>query len=628
MASWLRNGLAALPLAMSLVAAACAPTGEEEEDFDLDGEVATEAISNNREIRVNEDPSLLVEHPETLRALEAHGFDFGTQLSGSRLANMAAFAASSEGKALIEAVEADVAGAKQVDGSLGVGMRYNHRAFDASWLRSSQTSFELVAVANRLDRRHATPGQCGEVHLIYRLAYTNAQAQSRLPLTVMMIYPQKTESGGCAKAASRWLGMRSAQTNEAKAQALAAGPLAGLEHAPRVEMNFQLLRWPSTTRQDMGGHAEYSLRVFERGGDGNLAPAALENTPREDLDANEQKALASWITTNVKGIDQGTAKLPGQFLAPKTTSVSPKGLARGQNRPFAVYFGKEGERLPEIDLGGASLATTKTALVRRLDTMTCNGCHQSQGVAGFHALGTDRKETSDVNALIDGVSAHSRAQLVFRKEDLASLARGSMALAPIPFAEKGSNGGYGTACGLGDPGFASWKCDAGFTCSDHNGDDLGICVSAGKREAGEACEEADVSFSADPHADKVTMGPVLACELPGGRAGRCVRSGGNPGGFPTGMCSGSCTNLGKVEGDAICGLSVPTGFNDCIGRGGPFAECVAGGSKQYRKACSADAPCGPDYVCSAVPNAPPGVGACLPPYFIFQARVDGHLVGK
>lgn len=613
--------IVALPLAAAVLAA-CAV---EDDAGEGEGDVSADAITNNREIRVEEDPSLLVEHPETLRALEGHGFDFGTQLTGARFRDLAAFADSGEGASLIDAIDADLVDAKRTDPSVGVGMRFAHRAFDVRWLTSNETSFELAAVANRLDRRHLTAGACGEIHLVYRLAYANAQAKSRLPMTVMVVHQQRSEGGSCAPVARRWLDMRSGTTTtEARAQALAAGPLARLGRADKVEMNYQLVRWPSAVRPDMGGHAEYSLRVFARSGD-RLVPAPLENTPREDLSREEQQALGTWIASNVAEIDRGTALVPARFLARKAISVSPKGLARGQNRPFALYFGKDGERLPATSLAGTMLATTKTALVRRLDTMTCNGCHQSNGVAGFHALGTDRQEISDANALIDGVSAHTRALLAYRAADLAASARGQPAVAPVPFAEKGTDGRHGTTCGLGDPAFASWTCKRGLVCSDINGDDLGICVSEGKRKAGEACEEADVTFTGDPHADRVTMGPVLECELPNGAASRCVRS---DGGFPTGVCSGACSALGRVEGEAICGLSVPTGFNECIGVGRPFEQCVAGGSKQYRKACSAKTPCGPDYVCAAVPGAPPGIGACMPPYFLFQARVDGHIVGR
>jgi hypothetical protein len=39
------------------------------------------------------------------------------------------------------------------------------------------------------------------------------------------------------------------------------------------------------------------------------------------------------------------------------------------------------------------------------------------------------------------------------------------------------------------------------------------------------------------------------------------------------------------------------------------------------RACDADQPCRDDYLCALTPA---GKGACLPPYFVFQMRVDGH----
>lgn len=55
-----------------------------------------------------------------------------------------------------------------------------------------------------------------------------------------------------------------------------------------------------------------------------------------------------------------------------------------------------------------------------------------------------------------------------------------------------------------------------------------------------------------------------------------------------------------------------------------FEECMSPPRLSLRKACNIAAPCRDDYVCAYVPGAPPGTGACMPPYFIFQARVDGH----
>jgi hypothetical protein len=611
--------LAVLPIA------ACASADEEEIDPDADYSALS---APPRQLAIDEDPSVLIEHPETLRLLEKNGFDIGTRLTGAPLADNRDFGASGEGSAIVAAVNADVAEAKAGDKAIGVGMAFSHRAFDVRWLGSSEARFELIGIANRVDRRHVTPDACGEIHVVYRLAYKNAQAASRLPMTIMLIYPQKSAGGDCSRTASQWLGIAKG-TPEAKAAALASGPLAGLGKANRVETNYQLVRWPSTTRTDMGGHTEYSLRVFARAS-ASLVPVRLENTPRMDLSATERQTLATWVADNIAAIDRGTASVPQELLAEKAISASPKGLARGQNRPFAVLFGTAGERLPAADLAGATLLKSKVALVRRLDTMTCTGCHQSRGLAGFHLLGTDPTETSDVNALVDGISPHLRELAAFRKLDLQKVAKKEMQIAHIPFAEHAGSGsgGYGTVCGLGDAGFASWKCDESHTCSDLNGEAVGICVSAGKRRTGEACEESKVSFDADSHKDRVSPSTVSACSLPNGAAGRCVRSGGDPGGFPTGMCSGGCAKAGQVDGQGMCGVAVPSGFNLCIGAGKPFESCIAGGPRGYRKACDANTPCGPDYVCSAVPNAPPGVGACMPPYFIFQARVDGHNVGK
>ena len=40
------------------------------------------------------------------------------------------------------------------------------------------------------------------------------------------------------------------------------------------------------------------------------------------------------------------------------------------------------------------------------------------------------------------------------------------------------------------------------------------------------------------------------------------------------------------------------------------------------RACSRSAPCRDDYICAG--TADPEKGACIPPYFVFQFRVDGH----
>ncbi len=100
-------------------------------------------------------------------------------------------------------------------------------------------------------------------------------------------------------------------------------------------------------------------------------------------------------------------------------------------------------------------------------------------------------------------------------------------------------------------------------------------------------------------------------------------------GFPDGLCRTDCTEdqVGTVVGDTICRL-VPSasGLTQCLAEHRPFEECLSSqNSVTFPKTCDATEACRDDYACARVKNGPPGVGACMPPYFAFQARVDGHL---
>jgi hypothetical protein len=85
------------------------------------------------------------------------------------------------------------------------------------------------------------------------------------------------------------------------------------------------------------------------------------------------------------------------------------------------------------------------------------------------------------------------------------------------------------------------------------------------------------------------------------------------------MCSGSCDSLAP---GAVCGgIAILDEFNACLGAGTPFDRCVAEHTRPGAlRACGFHAPCRDDYVCARTPNG----GACIPPYFTFQLRVDGH----
>ena len=75
------------------------------------------------------------------------------------------------------------------------------------------------------------------------------------------------------------------------------------------------------------------------------------------------------------------------------------------------------------------------------------------------------------------------------------------------------------------------------------------------------------------------------------------------------------------------------GFNACLAARRPFAECLRNNVRPaVLKGCDANEPCRDDYICartaaghSASKDARERAhGACIPPYFLFQLRVDGH----
>lgn len=601
---------------------ACGPTEELSDDWATDPTGASDFSVP----RVDA-PDAFINDPVALRTLAERlpiGRPLGLTGANDTLMRSPAYAA------LVTTIETDLAEMKANDRKAGVGLAYEHRLFDSSWLRMAAATFELVGVVNRADLAHRDPGGCGEVRFLYRLGYATAQGTSRLPMTMNVGYLQRPRQGTCQTLAAAW---QAAAGNPNEVSALLASVMDATQPT-HVEINLQAVRWPAVTRSDMGGHAEYLLRAFSFDA-GALQPKALPNTIRMDLTASEKRALAQWIVANIDAIDQGSYLIPAEFLATRAISASPRGLARGANRPFRVAFPTTPVEFDAIAYDRLGLIKSPGGLLRRLDTQTCQGCHQSRSMAGFHLLGEEPEGAFAANALAVGSSPHLNDELAWRSEVVDAIANGR-ASSPQPFAERGSyaDGRYGAHCGLtNDPTLSAWTCSPGFVCKDINGDEVGMCVRDEDPGVGDTCETSVVSFTANPTADQVSQFKVQPCGFaPTGARGYCNRSGTRPhttsafGGFPNGSCAARCLTMGKFDSDAICGAQPPEGFNDCIGSGRPFAQCLANATPEFRRRCDANTPCGDDYVCAGVPGAPKGVGACMPPYFVFQVRVDGHRV--
>jgi hypothetical protein len=105
------------------------------------------------------------------------------------------------------------------------------------------------------------------------------------------------------------------------------------------------------------------------------------------------------------------------------------------------------------------------------------------------------------------------------------------------------------------------------------------------------------------------------------------------GGFPGGQIRlNSCDpHLMNRHPEGRCGAlpAASNGFNNCLfDKSMTFPECVAKYSKGVgMRGCSRENPCRDDYVCvESMEKGLDDAGVCVPPYFTFQFRVDGHPV--
>jgi len=569
---------------------------------------------------------LLVTDPELLMDLEGGGLALWDVLGAEGPSTRTLHRTSSHYRAFVDLIGLDDSVARWRDPDARVGLSARHRLFNPHWLDRQSTRFELVAVVNRMDRIHTTPGACGEVRLIYRLAYGDGHAGSRLPMTLNAVFEQR---GECAALARFWLAL--AEAPELGAALRAEGsPLAGDPRPVRLETNFQSGRWPSGVRPSLGGHAEYVLRVFHFDGD-RAVVAPLENTPTQRLGGRKRGELREWLAGNAAAVDDGTLVVPTRFLAERSVSVHPRGLARYANRPWTQILPHPERPLDGVDFDALSQIASQVGLMRRLDEMSCKGCHASRALAGFHVLGEDRPGTSPHNAIEVGISPHLVNDLPFRAATLRAIAEGTRGPAR-PFSDRGaSTGRVGDACGLGDATFASWSCAEGNVCKDRHGDDVGECAPADGPHAGDGIELGRMTRDRRGLRDRIQGVRSEACLPIDGSPARAAPS---ASGFPNGICVAPCERFGLVDGDRICG-PVPRGegtrfdgFTRCLSQHRQsFDTCLGDDAHPtWLRRCDLDDPCRDDYLCVAVPDAPQGQGACMPPYFLFQVRVDGHLV--
>lgn len=622
-------------------------------------------------------PVLIVYDPAVLAALDEKGFGFSGLFGVEGDGNLAALSAASPAyRGIVDTIAADLAALRAEINEGGRTLdefttAETGRIMDLRWLSAAEARLRLVGVVNRLDRRdfHAVRGEggCGEVRLIYRLAYAFRKdgkgkvLSSRMPFNVNAVYNVLPDAdGGCTGVAGRW----TPQIDEnVDAGWLAGGPLDPSELEFRqLELNAQVVRFPSGQEPEFGGQAVYLMRIFGIDGD-TVREMPLENTPDKERlasDAALAAELADYVRQNVGGIDAGVYSVPERFLARKVVSWSTFGAARPVNHPFSDVF--PAGAFADADLSATTLAKTAEGLLARLDNGTCQGCHQSSGTAGFHFIGLDDALTSPLNRVEVGISPHLHAELPRRAAYVRAVAedRQPNRFRPLSFApparwpDDGSPPDYEAAdaampCIAADDRVhldGGWGCDAGTACTPlaetpglpirlaqclvpENGPDM---------FSGHPCLSGPVTSDADlPFGDRYSLAQFAAFAPKASARDYTCRPPriGVPGGMAYRQCDEKDRAFagfkpGKAMPREICGLTGGKKFDLCVSTGN-FDQCLAGAVQRgNRAACSADRFCRDDYICQAFPPDTPnvgkvkGVGFCSPTYFVFQMRIDNH----
>jgi hypothetical protein len=417
--------------------------------------------------------------------------------------------------------------------TIGVGNSYDFQLFDRALLYSNDTRFMLSGIVNRMDRAYVSEANCGEIRLIYRLTRTDMPEAGddtpspRLPMTLNVVLKARSDNavGGsdvaitCAEIARRWLAAGdSSLTGVELAAELTAkdGPLdlIGPENIDRIETNLQIAHAPKSAVRDF--RTDYLLKVFRY----NAQSGAFEQAPLEDqidrdrilTDDKLRHDFKTWLLDpkHFSELDRGTVLIPDRFLATGAIAATPIGFEPSNLQPaFGLVQGddavadaifKESDvvaALKQAAERGMALQNIRSVagFERRLNDVTCSGCHQTRGIGGFHFPGVDWMAAKPNNSTVVPASPHFFGDQVRRRDILISMRdgkrpdfsrgfsnrpqlRGSTELAGTEYED-----GWGAHCyqqkpnpADNDRSFRSWTCAEGLACQvSGNASRIGMC---------------------------------------------------------------------------------------------------------------------------------------------------------
>jgi hypothetical protein len=408
--------------------------------------------------------------------------------------------------------------------TIGVGEGFDFQLFDRAQLYASDTRFVLSGIVNRMDRAFLDEVGCGEVRLIYRLTRTASafeESAPRLPVTLNLVLRAKGDRASgtaitCAEIARRWLssGNESGTGAELAAKLLARdGPLALIEpeNPDLIEINLQIAHAPKSALRDF--RTDYLLKVFRYNTDTRLfEESPLENQIDRDrilADENLKRDFKAWLLQprHFAQLDDGRLLLPEQFLAKGAIAATPVGFVPSNLQPAFGLTEGEGANpvFTEKDVVSALKKAASSGVVlqnirsvggfaRRLNDLTCSGCHQTRGIGGFHFPGVDWMAAKPSNSTVVPASPHFFGDQVRRRDILDALASGKKPDFSRGFSSRPQLRGNGELAGTeysdgwgahcyrqgrkpadNDASFRSWTCAKGLACQATGGNRMGMC---------------------------------------------------------------------------------------------------------------------------------------------------------
>jgi hypothetical protein len=415
--------------------------------------------------------------------------------------------------------------------TIGVGTPFDFQLFDRAQLYSDQTRFVLAGIVNRMDRAYVAPDTCGEVRLIYRLTRTaSAEAgegvSPRLPMTLNIVLKAKGHHAidgngaaiACSEIARRWLAAGESPLDgvELATKLISKdGPLdlIGYENIDRIETNLQIAHAPKSKVRDF--RTDYLLKLFRYDAQSkSFEEAALENQiDRERIFADEKlkREFKTWLLdpAHISELDRGTILIPEKFLANGAVAATPVGFAPSSLQPTFGFVEPGGygnavfndndvvAALKKAADSGVALQNIRSVagFERRLNDMTCAGCHQTRGIGGFHFPGVDWRAEKPSNSTVVPASPHFFGDQTRRRDILTAIrdgtppdysrgfsdrpqTRGSTELAGTEYDD-----GWGAHCyqqspkaADNDKSFRSWTCAEGLACQPvGNASRMGMC---------------------------------------------------------------------------------------------------------------------------------------------------------